>query len=314
MRPLFATRRSRLLARLGLYGGFLLIGLPVAFSQVLVGTVRQSTTAAAPPWTETPLEADGLRLRSWLARGDSSRPAVVISHGVGDSLESYREIGDRLHRRGHTVLLVDLRGHGGSEGRVTTLGGAEREDVRAGMRALRAQGLGSHGFVLLGVSMGAVAVLRAAAAEPDVRAVIAEAPYDSYRETIARHARLYYGLPRWLPLIPAAIAVAEWRAGFDADDVDAVAAARSVSAPLLAIVDGADPRMPEAIVRRVYDAHRGPKRLWIAPGALHAGASSAPGYWPAVLGFLDDIELQEAQPVAVSGVSPGISGGSAPPR
>lgn len=302
MRPLFATRRARWLARLGLYGGFALIGLPVAFSQVLVGTVHQPTIPAAPPWTETPLEADGLRLRSWLARGDSSQPAVVIAHGVGDSLESYREVGEAFHRRGHTVLLLDLRGHGGSAGRFTTLGGAEREDVRAAMRALRANGLARSGFVLLGVSMGAVAVLRAAAAEPDVRAVIAEAPYDTYRETVARHAGLYYGLPRWLPLIPAAIAVAEWRAGFDADEVDAIAAARSVTAPLLAIVDGADPRMPESVVRRVFDAHRGPKRLWIAPGASHAGAAYAPGYWPAILGFL-----------AANGVGE-LSDGSAPPR
>jgi len=302
VRSLFATRRARWLARLALYGGFVLIGLPLGFSQVLVGTVRQPTTAAMPPWTETPLVADGLRLRSWLARGDPSRPAVVTAHGLGDSLESYRELGETFHRRGHTVLLLDLRGHGGSAGRVTTLGGAEREDVRAGMRMLRARGLARQGFVLLGASMGAMAVLRAAAAEPDVRAVIAEAPYDTYRETVARHAGLYYGLPRWLPLIPAAIAVSEWRAGFDADEVDAIAAARSVKAPLLAIVDGADPRMPEAVVRRVFDAHPGPKRLWIAPGAPHAGASSSPGYWPVVLGFVDDNGPDD------------LSAGSTPPR
>jgi pimeloyl-ACP methyl ester carboxylesterase len=287
MRSLFATRRARCCARFALYGGFVLIGLPLAVSQVLVGTIRQPTTAATPPWVEVPLEADGLRLRSWLARGEPSRAPLVVAHGLGDSLESYRELGDTFHRRGHTVLLLDLRGHGGSAGRVTTLGGAEREDVRAGMRMLRERGLASRGFVLLGVSMGAVAVLRAAAAEPDVRAVIAEAPYDTYREAVFRDAGLTYGLPRWLPLLPAAIAVAEWRAGFDADEVDAVAAARSVSAPLLAIADGADPRMPEAVVRRVFDAHPGPKRLWIAPGAPHAGGAYAPGYWPVVLGFLD---------------------------
>jgi hypothetical protein len=44
--------------------------------------------------------------------------------------------------------------------------------------------------------------------------------------------------------------------------------------------------MPEPVVRRVFDAHPGPKALWIAPGASHAGAQFAPGYWPAVLGFL----------------------------
>lgn len=287
MRPLFATRRARVLARLALYGGAVFVGLPLAASQVLVGTIRQPTHTPHPPWTEIAVRSEGLRLRAWLARGDEARAAAVLVHGLGDSLESYVESGALLHRRGHTVLLLDLRGHGGSEGRYTTLGGREQEDVRAALRELRERGLGARGFVLLGASMGAVAVLRAAAQEADVRAVVAEAPYDDYRSTTARHARLYYGLPSWFPLVPAAIAVAEWRAGFDADDVSAVEAARRTRAPALFIVDGADERMPEPVVRRVCDAHPGPKRMWTAPGAPHCGAANAPGYWETVLGFLE---------------------------
>ncbi|HXK10499.1 MAG TPA: alpha/beta fold hydrolase [Vicinamibacteria bacterium] len=286
MRPLFATRRGRILARVALYGGTVFVGLPLAVSQVLLGTIRQPAHAPHPPWTEIGLPSEGLRLRAWLARGDDTRAAAVLVHGLGDSLESYTDSGYRLYGRGHTVLLLDLRGHGGSGGRYTTMGGREREDVRAAIASLRGRGLAHSGVVLLGASMGAVAVLRAAAGESDVRAVVAEAPYDDYRSTIAHHARLYYGLPSWFPLVPAGIAVAEWRAGFDADEVSAVEAARQARGALLAIVDGADPRMPEAVVRRVYDAHPGPKQLWIAPGAPHCGAANAPGYWEAVLRFL----------------------------
>ena len=286
MRSLFATGRARLLARVALYGSALLVGLPVALSQQLVGALRQPVSAARAPWRETTLASGGLRLRAWLAEADAARPAVVLVHGLGDRLESQADSGALLHRRGHTVLLLDLRAHGGSEGRYCTLGGLEREDVRAGLAELRRLGHGRAGFVLFGVSMGAVAVLRAAAADPDVRAVVAEAPFDDYRATMAHHARLYYGLPAWLPLVPATIAVAEWRAGFDADDVSAVAAARATRAALLLIVDGDDPRMPEAVVRRVFDAHAGAKALWTASGAPHAGAGNAPGYWETVLGFL----------------------------
>jgi pimeloyl-ACP methyl ester carboxylesterase len=143
----------------------------------------------------------------------------------------------------------------------------------------------------MGFSMGAVAVLRAAVDQPDVKAVVVEAPYDTYRNNIAHHAWLFYKLPRWVPVIPIAIAFAGWRAGFDPDDVDAVAAARRLRAPLLAIVDGGDPRMPEAVVRRIVDAHPGPKRLWVAPGAGHAGASLTASYWPVVLGFLEESGL-----------------------
>ena len=288
MRSLFSTGRARFWARAALYGGLVLVGLPAAFSQVLIATARQPASPARPPWQELAVRSsDGLRLRAWLDPGDASRAAFVLVHGLGDSLESQTGSGERLHARGHSVLLLDLRGHGGSEGRYTTLGGREREDVRGALAALHERGRGRAGFALMGASMGAVAVLRAAAQEPDVRAVVAEAPYDDYRGTVVHHARLYYGMPEWLPLIPAAIAVAEWRAGFDASEVSAVEAARRTRAALLVILDANDNRMPEAVVRRVFEAHPGPKRFWTAPGAGHAGAPSAPGYWETVLGFLD---------------------------
>jgi hypothetical protein len=68
--------------------------------------------------------------------------------------------------------------------------------------------------------------------------------------------------------------------------VSAVEAARRVRVALPLIVDEDDERMPEAVVRRVYDAHHGPKRIWTAPGAPHSGGSNALGYWETAFGFL----------------------------
>jgi pimeloyl-ACP methyl ester carboxylesterase len=266
---------------------FLLL-VPIAFAWVMTRAVRLH--APGPPPAGFALgqvvTSDGLRLRTWTLAGSASRPVVVIAHGVGDSLESFVDEGLWFAGRGHPVVLLDLRGHGGSEGRTMTLGAREREDVRAVMESVRASAGGSSGFILVGHSMGAVAALRAAADRDDVRAVIVEAPYDSYRNTIARHARLLYGLPRWFPLIPVAIFVAERWAGFDADEVDVTASAARVRGALLAIADGGDDRMPPEVVRRVFDAHHGPKRFWVAPGAPHVGAGLDPGYWPQVEGFL----------------------------
>jgi pimeloyl-ACP methyl ester carboxylesterase len=275
------------LTRLAFYSVVLLVALPLAFSEVLLRGAPQAPSPPIPGYAAGVVISEGLRLRTWTRRGSDGRPAVVIVHGLGDSLESYVDQVEVLSRRGHTVLLLDLRAHGASEGRYTTLGGREREDVRAAMDALRKAGRAGAGLVLMGHSMGAVAVLRAAVGQPDVRAVIVEAPYDDYRANVYRHARLLYGMPRWVPIIPITIAVAEWRAGFRADDVDAVAASAAFSAPLLAIADGADPRMPETVVRRVADAHAGPHEVWVAPGAEHVGAVLHPDYWRVVLSFLD---------------------------
>ncbi len=265
------------------------MGVPLAFSYVMTRTYPPAELSRPPrEYEELSLVSEGLRLRAWLSKGDPERPAFVIVHGLGDSLESYLEHARPIRQRGNTVLLVDLRGHGGSQGALTTLGGREKADVTAAMEELRKRDLARSGIVLMGHSMGAVAVLLAAADVKDVRGVIVEAPYDTYRNTVAHHAKLLYGLPSWVPIIPLAIAVTEWRAGFRADDVDAVAAARRIDAPLFAIVDGNDPRMTEEIVRHVYDAHPGPKRLWVAPGVDHVGAILLPEYWSRVQGFLDD--------------------------
>jgi pimeloyl-ACP methyl ester carboxylesterase len=282
--------KTRWLLRLGLYGGAFFVGLPAVFSYVMTRS-HHAMVSSPPPeaYTEAQLHSEGLKLRAWVSQGKADRPSVVIVHGLGDRLESYQEHAQPFIERGYTVLLLDLRGHGGSEGKHTTLGGLESADVRAAMRYLSEEGLAKDGIILMGHSMGAVAVLLAAAGSPDVRAVVVEAPFDTYRNTVKHHAKLLYGMPPWIPIIPLSIAIAEWRAGFDADSIDAVKAASEIRAPLLAIVDGNDRRMPESVVRRIVDAHPGPKKLWVAEGVDHVGAIQHPDWENVVFGFLESV-------------------------
>jgi alpha-beta hydrolase superfamily lysophospholipase len=279
--------RAKILGRVAFYGAVLFALLPLSFSQVMLRLPRQTPSPAYPPFQEAFVACEGLRLRTWTLVGRPDRAAVVIVHGLGDTLESYTEHARVLNRRGHTALLVDLRAHGGSEGRDSTLGGRERADVRAATRHLRERGLAPAGILLMGFSLGTAAVMGAAPDEPDVRAVVLEAPFDTAQATVAHHGFLLYRIPAWFPLGRLALAVAGWRAGFDPAEVDLVRAASRLRAPLLTIVDGDDPRMPEAVVRRVYDAHPGPKRIWVAPGVPHVGAVLRPDYWQQVTAFLE---------------------------
>lgn len=285
-----ASRRRFLrpvLLRLAFYGAAVFLALPAAFCRIITTTIRQPTGPPPAGYEQIELMSDRLRLRAWLAPGDPAKPAAVIVHGLGDTLESYVAIADILRRRGHTVLLPDLRAHGGSEGNTVTLGAKESGDVQRAMAALRERGLAGSGFVLMGSSLGAVSVLCAAPREPDVRAVIVEAPFDSMRNTVAHHAWLLYRIPSWTGLPALSIFFAERWASMDADDADAVGAASRLEAPLFALVDGDDPRMPEAVVRRIVDAHSGPHELWVVPGAPHAGALLHPDYERRLLAFLD---------------------------
>ena len=282
-------RGTRLVLRTAFHATVWLAGVPLLFSLLITRTYRTDATPPPRGFEEVRVSSNAIRLRAWLARGDDRRPAVVAVHGLGSSLEDLAEVAPAYRRRGHTVLLLELRGHGASEGEHGTLGALEAEDVRAAMSHLRRVGLARSGLILTGSSIGGVCVLRAGVGAPDVRAVIAEAPYSSLREVIAQYAEKLYGRAA-LPFVPLSVAFAEWRGRFDADEVDAVAAARGLGAPLLVIMDGADDWVPESMVRRVWEAHGGTRRLWTASGAPHAYAVTHPGYWPEVLRFLDDVQ------------------------
>jgi len=284
------TRGGRLVLRVAFYSAVVFIALPATFCHVMTHVPPQETSRPPHDFEEIRVQSGSLRLRGCLGRGPMppTRAGVVIVHGFGDNLESYVEVGRAFRKRGHPVLLVDLRGHGGSEGKGTTLGDHEKGDVRAALAHLRSVGLGAKGLVLVGYSLGAASSLLAAAEERDLSAIIVESPFDTMRETVAHHGQLLYGIPRWVPLAPIAIAFAELWKGFDADRIDTVAAARRIRAPLFALVGGVDPRMPEPVVRRIFDAHPGPKKLWVVPGADHVGAQLHRDYDRRLFEFLEE--------------------------
>lgn len=277
--------RHPVLGRVLFYSFVVLAVVPATFCHVLTHAPGGPGGTPGGAFRELTLSADGLSHRAFLAAGDPSLAGFVIVHGLGDSPASMTRYADHFASRGHSVLLPELRGHGASRA-PTTLGGRESAEVGAALDALAERQPGAP-LVLMGFSMGSVAALLAAAERDDLTAVVVEAPYDDYRGTVTRHARILYGLPAWVPLIPMSVALAEWWAGFDADAVDAVAAAARIRAPLLVIGDGDDPRMPPEVVTRVFEAHRGPGELWIVPGVGHIGAVWHPEYWRRVDDFLD---------------------------
>jgi pimeloyl-ACP methyl ester carboxylesterase len=116
------------------------------------------------------LTADGLRLEARSVPGESGT-AVVVTHGFASHQdhEDVLALAEALHADGHTVLTYDGRGHGRSEG-ACTLGDLEALDVAAAAAAARED---ADRVVLVGASMGAIAVLRHAAGDPDLAGVVA---------------------------------------------------------------------------------------------------------------------------------------------
>src|SRR5439155_23849763 len=101
---------------------------------------------------------DGVRLAAHLHHVARPRGTVVLAHGFTASAthDDVEALARALVEAGYDVVTYDARGHGASTG-WCTLGDLERHDVAAAARAARPE---SGRVVLVGLSMGAIAVLR----------------------------------------------------------------------------------------------------------------------------------------------------------
>jgi pimeloyl-ACP methyl ester carboxylesterase len=117
------------------------------------------------------LTSDGVELatRTWPG-GGPIRGIVVLVHGfaAGKDERNVVALAQRLSARGLDVMAYDARGHGESGG-MCTLGDLEARDVAA---AVAWAGDRDSRIVLVGASMGGIAVLRHAATGPDVTGLV----------------------------------------------------------------------------------------------------------------------------------------------
>lgn len=219
---------------------------------------------------------DGVILRGWKVRAKSPNGDwVMLFHGQGDNRVGTISYANFLLRAGYSVVMMDTRAQGASGGTMTTYGWKERWDTKSIVSALYASENPRRLFAL-GESMGAAIALQAAAVEPRISAVVAEAPFSNLREVTYDYAGLqlspWLGKTLFRPATIIALRTAEKEGGFRADDVSPEQAVSERAFPLLLICGTLDRRIPCRHARRIFRAATGPKELWVVRGAQHTGA------------------------------------------
>ena len=238
--------------------------------------------------------ADGVSLTGWFVEGEGDGAAVVVSRGLGVNGPASYDGYAFLHRAGYHLFLFDHRAHGQSEGRVSTLGAQEARDVIGAVRYLQGRpGVDRTRIGAIGCSMGSAAVIGAAAGEPALRAVVAEAVYADQAEVWERFGRVSvrgtdlswsWGRPmRWA----AQLWMDEPAGGYRPEDLIGLISPRAVL-----IVHGEHDNGGCTVgdAQRLYAAAGEPKSLWIVPGAGHcaAHATEPEAYEARILAFFHD--------------------------
>jgi hypothetical protein len=201
-------------------------------------------------WVET---SDRVRLHGWFAAARADRVALLL-HGNAGNVTHRLDKMQRLASAGMSVLVIDWRGYGKSEGWPTERG--LRRDARAAYDYLIGKGFGARQILLYGESLGTT-VASLLAAEVECAALVLEAPFPSVQAVAGKV------LPLLGPLLVR---------GYDAGSV-----VGRIAAPKLFVHGDRDEVIELGLGQGLYEMAKPPKEFWLVAGAGHNDIAEAAG-------------------------------------
>lgn len=294
--------RWTLLSYLGAIPIFFLVVGPYAMARIL------THAGSRPPdlkLRETPADygvnfesiyfesKDGLHLNGWWISPTTKDGVLICTHGLFRTRVEMLSRAMVAAKSGYGVLLYDSRSHGKSEKGIVSLGCHEANDVLGAIQYVltRYKDRPRPKIVLMGISMGAVTTLMAAAQSDQYAAIIVDSPFSSIEETVMDHTWLFFKLPRY-PFTPLFLYWFSKFTGCDPRLTDSHLALRHLSAvPMLFIGSEGDRRIGPDVARHLYQESESPlKRIKIFGRDVGHGAAYRlhPDDYAAVLvDFLD---------------------------
>ena len=209
--------------------------------------------------------ADGTMLHGWVIPAAATpAPAVVYFGGNGEEVSW--TLADKRWPRDVTVIAVNYRGYGTSEGKPSA--DHLKSDGLALFDLVAARPDVDRGRIaVFGRSLGTAVATHVAAERPVARAILVS-PYDS----LAAVGQGHY------PFLPVSLMLRHRFAPADE--------APRCRMPLLAIVAPSDSIIPVAHSRALFNAWAGPKEWIEVKGADHNSLGATREFWDAVTQFL----------------------------
>lgn len=288
------------------WGLLAFVVLALGYLGISLFVATRLTTPVRQPIEQTPADegldfqevafesTDGLALKGWWLPGDDSSRAVVLVHGLEGSKagEHVLKTASVYSEAGYGVLMFDLRGHGESEGKRTTVGYQEVRDVRGALSWLEERGFEPGEVVLHGWSMGGATVLRSAPGT-GVAAVVEESGYADLPLLLRERLPESSGLPPFFN--PGIFLMAKLFLDFDPWAVrpEEDAAILSEEGVQLLIVHSTDDEVVPFGHAKMLAASYPDAEFWEIEGYGHVEAYSHPDYRQKLVDFLERTVAEE---------------------
>ena len=253
-----------------LIGQFLVLALVAAVTVTHAIRLPVDDSALAVPHSTVSIPArDGGRLAAWYIPSRNGA-AVLVVHGSGSNRSHVARQAEVVGERGYGVLVLDLPGHGASDGHANLLGANAQPAIAAALDWLaRRRGIRPDRIAGFGMSLGGEVLLEAAARDRRLSAVIADG---AERASDDRVLHVDAGLAR----VVGAAANHAIRAVSGTREAPPLVRLLPRVAPRPVLLIAAGGRPYEIPVNRFYRRAAGPSaELWAVPEASHTGAIRA---------------------------------------
>ena len=214
---------------------------------------------------------------------------VIAVHGYMSRGTGITGFAKEFNKRGYNVLMLDLRGHGMSEGSYVGMGWHDRLDVTDWINYLNEKNPNCK-IILYGISMGAATVMMTTGEDlpVNVKLAIEDCGYTSVWDEFSYKLKQLYNLAEF-PFLNAANTVCKKKAGYDFKEASSVKQLKKSKTPTLFIHGSEDNFVPFEMLDKVYEAAACEKEKLVIEGAGHGMASTVNPelYWKTVDSFIE---------------------------
>ncbi len=218
------------------------------------------------------MSKDGLRLHgTWFPQGNCKK-VVICFHGyTSQGTKDYIGLSGYYLKNGYSMLLVDERAHGESEGKYIGFGCLDRHDALKWINwVLRKCGNDTE-ILLHGTSMGGATVLMTSSLELpiEVKGIISDCAFTSPKEVFTHVLKSMYHMPAF-PTMQLVDFLNCRLSGYGLDECNAAREVKNAKVPILFIHGSGDTFVPCSMCETMYENCASLKKKLIIEGAAHA--------------------------------------------
>lgn len=209
------------------------------------------------------------RIHGWWIPTDKPKLGTVLYlHGNGINIGANVNQARRFGQMGFSVLLIDYRGYGRSEGGIPSESRMYQDAQTAWNYLVKKRRVPASQIYLYGHSLGGAVAIELARRHPEAAALIVQSSFTSMQQIIERQPKFRF--------FPVNLILTQ--------RFESVAKVKSLKMPVLFVHGTADPYIPADMSRKLYTKASLPKQILLVPEAKHNNGDT----------FFDNIQYRQA--------------------